>query len=297
MSRFALVVSAENHPYLVWQAMLFHYSCMTRTGSPPVIVVHKGDEPLLEGFSRIAERGGIIQTAPNYRWAEGVHYPPRNTAATLLHVETDAEYIVLCDPDMIFISPQPLVEHQLEDDQVSFDRLTYLDPQREQFPAMLAHVCPRVGVSEEILHARPINGGVPHIVPRSLARPLAREWLEVMRSFPREIGEHVVKDNIPEINWMSTMWAVVLAVHRLNLRPVMTGFCETNWNDHRPLAEVVAAGYSMIHYCYPEPGFNKHLRDQPDNWSGVWSVPAGDETLGGEIRRQLHEARLWFGWP
>lgn len=295
MSRFAYVVSAENSHYMVWQAMLFQYSCLMATGTAPIIVVHKDEEPLLDGFRSILDRGGIVQTAPNYRWTGGVHYPPRNTAASLLHVETDADYIVLCDPDMILIGNPPLDRHRLDGDQVSFDRLTYLDPEREAFPAMLSHVCPLVDVPIDLLRREPINGGVPHIIPRNLKSELAREWLEVTRWFPREIGDHQVKDNIPEINWMATMWAVVLAVHRLKLRPVMTDLCETNWHDHQPVDTVRSAGHSMIHYCYPEPGFDKQAFDRSANWSDIWDVAAGDATLAGEIRRQIREARSWYG--
>src|SRR5438132_770018 len=94
---FQVVVSAENNTYLVWQAMLFHYSCLRYLGHAPIIVVHTDGEPLLPGFACITAAGGVVQTAPNYRRVGGVNYPPRNTAGTLRHVQTDAEYLVLCD--------------------------------------------------------------------------------------------------------------------------------------------------------------------------------------------------------
>src|SRR5262245_51510471 len=108
MPRFELVVSAENNAYLAWQAMLFHYSCLQHQRQAPIVVVHKDDEPLFPGFERIRAAGGIVQTAPNYRKYGGVNYPPRNTAATLRHVVSDADYVVVFDPDMIFLQPLPL---------------------------------------------------------------------------------------------------------------------------------------------------------------------------------------------
>ena len=36
-----IVVSAENTAYSGWQAKLFYYSCITRAGHRPTIVVHQ----------------------------------------------------------------------------------------------------------------------------------------------------------------------------------------------------------------------------------------------------------------
>jgi hypothetical protein len=107
MPVFEIVASAENNRYMEWQAMLFHYTCMTYQRQVPVIAVHKGDEPLLPGFGLIAERGGRIQTVPNLRDRSGVLYPPRNSAAAMQFVETSADFVVLCDTDMTFLKPIP----------------------------------------------------------------------------------------------------------------------------------------------------------------------------------------------
>jgi len=38
---FEIVVSTENNPYMVWQAMLFHASCMRHVGQAPIVMVHQ----------------------------------------------------------------------------------------------------------------------------------------------------------------------------------------------------------------------------------------------------------------
>ncbi len=295
MSRFAYVVSAENNHYMVWQAMLFHYSCLTVTGQAPVIMVHGDGEPLLDGFTLIERYGGRIQQAPNYRWNDGVHYPPRNTAASLLHVDIDADVIVLCDPDMIFLHDPALDRIAIDDDQVSFDRLTYLDLDRTEFRELLEQVCSNVGVPVEALEQTPINGGVPHLVPRGVKESLAHEWMAMIAAFPADSPYGDVRVNVPHINWMSTMWAVVLAVHRLGLRPMMTELSTTNWKGEQILGGRNFTSPSMIHYCYPQEGFNKQIYDKPDCWEDVWRVPAGDATLSGQIRTQIECARRWYG--
>src|SRR5690349_4623801 len=117
----------------MWQAMLFHFSCVKHLGQPPVIVVHHDGEPLLGGFELIANRGGRIQAAPNYRVHQGVSYPPRNTAGSLRDVETEAEFIFLCDPDMLFLRSVDLQEYTPSEREVSFDEVPYLIPARAEF--------------------------------------------------------------------------------------------------------------------------------------------------------------------
>ena len=52
---YEIVASTENTPYLLWQALLFHASCVATQGVPPTIVVH-GEGPLLPGFQALRER-------------------------------------------------------------------------------------------------------------------------------------------------------------------------------------------------------------------------------------------------
>ncbi len=299
-----IVVSTENNPYQVWQAMLFHASCVRYLGQVPIVVVHTDGQPLLPGFNRIRDAGGHIQTAPNYRQLNGVNYPPRNTAATLRHVQTDAEYIVLCDPDMVFL--QPLLWHELNlaEHQISFEFVGYMDPDISKYQPTLDDVCRRAGVDPELLRNPQTNGGVPHVIPTRHQRTLSDLWLELMELFPsispcppNEPGARPRECHIgPQKDWLCTMWALIMAARRLNLKPVLTQMCITTQNGGQPLPPVNAAGPRMIHYCYQDRSFDKHLFDTPEAAEcGVWNVPGDDGSVCGNIRGQLRQACEFYG--
>lgn len=293
MPRHEIVVSTENTHYLAWQAMLFHYSCVKHLGRPPIIVVHKDDEPLLSGFERIRAAGGRIQTAPNYRVENGDLYPPRNTAGTLRHVETDAEYLVLCDCDMIFLQPLPFEDLMLTSRQVSFDFVGYLVPDAPQYQPFLDNVCRTVGVAPENLRRVEINGGVPHVIPAQWQRPLSDEWFELMALFPNEERDDQCP---PQKVWLAATWAIVIAMHRLGLEPVSTRLCTSNGHEADPLPPLNATGPKMLHYCYGGPGFHKReYFSQADAEQNVWDVRPNDGTLAGIIRQQLRDVRQYYG--
>ena len=303
MPTFDVVVSAENNPFMVWQTMLFHFSCVTHLGQVPIVVVHKDAEPLLLGFEQIARTGGIVQTAPNYRKHGGVNYPPRNTAATLRFVESNADYIVLCDPDMIFLGPPRWPGAALRRRKITFDRLSYLDPDAAVHQPVLDDVCRRAGVAPERLRNPVLNGGVPHVIPARLREPLSREWLEIMALFPN-MAPWPVEQAAPlcrechigeQKDWLATMWAIVLAMHRLGLQAIVTDWCLTNFEGGQRLPRARPDGPTMIHYCYGDAGFDKRRFDTREAAeTGVWNLPDGDRTITGTIRRQLREAAAFY---
>lgn len=296
MPRHEIVVSAENNHYLAWQAMLFHFSCVKHLGQSPIVMVHKFDEPLLPDFERIRETGGRVQTAPNYRDLDGVSYPPRNTAASLRHVETDADYIVLCDPDMIFLQPLPLDELKLSDRQVSFDFCGYLDPDSAVYQPTLDNVCRRVGLDLAKMRQPVVDGGVPHVIPTACKQRLSDTWLELIEEFPTINPSSTGESGVPHKDWLATMWAVVMATHRLGLEPVMTEFCVTNCYEDRPLPPLDQNGPKLLHYCYGGGGFNKRSFVTPaDAAQFVWNVSADDGSIAGAIRRELCEAGQFYG--
>ena len=106
--RYRIVVSAENTPYLAWQAKLFHFSCVSRLNDSPIFIVHEHGSKWRRDFQELADAGAIVSRAPSYRiTSNGDDYAPRNTAGTLLHAaelcSAKDEFIVLFDPDMIFV--------------------------------------------------------------------------------------------------------------------------------------------------------------------------------------------------
>lgn len=304
MPRHEIVVSAENNHYLVWQAMLFHFSCVTHLGQPPMVMVHKGNEPLLPGFERIRATGGIVQTAPNYRAVNGIDYPPRNTAGSLRHVETDADYIVLCDPDMIFLQPFPFEELSIGNHQISFDYVGYLNPDAAVYQPTLDNVCLLAGIAPERLRQPVVDGGVPHVIPSAQQKTLSDEWFDLMELFPvithaprNDSGTSCPNAVCQRQDWLTTMWSIVMATHRLKLEPVMTKLCVTNCHENHSLPGLDAVGPKLLHYCYGGPGFDKRSFDQPsDADDRVWHVPDGDSSIAGAIRKQLRAARRFYGF-
>lgn len=293
MPRHEIVVCTENTHYLVWQTMLFHYSCVTHLGCPPIVVVHQQGEPLLPGFERIRATGGRLQLAPNYRNSHGIYYPPRNTAGSLKHVETDAEYIVLCDSDMLFLQPLPFDELTLSNRQISFDFVGYLQPDAPEHQPTLDNVCRQAGLDLRRLRQPVVDGGVPHVIPTRWQGPLSESWLELMELFPtigtQESGES-------QKTWLTAMWALVMAMHRLKLKPVTTKLCISNHLEDHPLPPLGAAGPKVLHYCYGGPGFNKRTFASPEAAdTQVWNVPEDDGSIAGAIRRQLRDARKFYG--
>lgn len=294
MRRYEVVVSTENNHYMVWQAMLFHYSCLTHLGQPPIVMVHNDGGPLLPGFERIRETGGIIQTAPSYRRLDGVFYPPRNTAGSLRHVQTNADHILLCDPDMIFLQPFQADDLITTDRHLSFDFVGYLDPDHAVYQPALDQVCRRIGFSPEKLRQPVVDGGVPHVIPTACQKRLSDEWFDLMGFFP-DIAPASPGD-IPRKDWLVTMWALVMAMHRLDLQPVMTRFCVTNCHSDLPMSPLDAAGPKILHYCYGGSGFDKRqFQSAAGADEAVWNVPPDDGTISGTIRRQLREARQFYG--
>ncbi|MBS0203018.1 MAG: hypothetical protein JSS49_08990 [Planctomycetes bacterium] len=304
MPQHEIVVSTENNDYLVWQAMLFHASCVRHLGQVPIIMVHTDDQSLLPGFNRIREAGGRLQTAPDYRRIRGVNYPPRNTAATLRHVQTDAEYIVLCDPDMVFLQSLPWQDLKLTDHQVTFDYVGYLDPNIASYQPTVDDVCRRAGTDPARLRNPNVNGGVPHVIPTRHQRGLSDLWLEFIDLFPNsppcspdDPGARPRECHIgPQKDWLSTMWSLIMAADQLGLDAVLTRLCVSTGQGELPLPEVTPGGPCLIHYCYHSRGFNKHEFDTPDAADrDVWHVPPGDGSICGNVRQQLRDACEFYG--
>jgi hypothetical protein len=296
--RYEIVVSAENNPYVAWQAMLFHYSCLKHTGQAPLVVVH-GDmkQRLIGGFQTLHRRGGRIQRAPNFRLHRGLDYAPRNTPGTLRCVESDADYLVLCDPDMIFFGPARFQRHRLAEDQITLDRVNYMVVNDES-RSYLSAACKRAGVSLKHLAHNDLGGGVPHIVPVSLQPALSREWLRSLDFFFPVRNAMRVRNSSgrsANLSWLSGMWALIMAIYRLGLWPVMTQFALTNFNGDRTPLPPPGGNPFLIHYCYGDSVFNKRaFFGEPEACDLVWQLRPTKETLSGRICNEIAEARGFF---
>lgn len=292
--RFDVVVSAENSHYFAWQAMLFHYSCLLHTGQAPVVVVHSDTDQLVWGFRRIEEQGGRVQRAPNFRVKDDFDYGPRNTAGTLLSVRSEADYVVVCDPDMIFLGSLDLQSYRLAGDQISFDMVSYLHVDTEN-ESLVSGACQRAGISLERIRQNPISGGVPHIVPAELREIVGREWLRCVECF-RPHERPSPGQPAPHLPWLANMWALVFAVHRLGLRAVMTRFCMTNFDGHRPLASADAKNAAMMHYCYGDSVFQKRcFVDETNAYRDVLRVQAANGSVNETLCAQLRAAGAYYG--
>lgn len=295
MSSIEYVISAGNNPYQLWQSMLFHYSCWKHQGQVPLIVVHNGDEPMLEGFDLIVAAGGRIQAAPNYREKDGIVYSPRNTPLALRVAETNADLVMLCEPDMVFLRPFDLDSLDVGPRTITLDRLKYLTADKEEYQPALDEVCQQSGVDPQTLRKQPLNGGVPHILSTALKADFSNLWSQGIDLFVERAKKSTPSTNAePSIHWVSGMWSTVLAIHRMKLTPAFTDFCILNEKGTQ-LIEEAGQDHPLIHYCYGDSSFNK--RDYLDLESAldkVWRVPPDDGTVSGAIRKQLREAREFY---
>jgi hypothetical protein len=266
-----IFVSAENNAYCGWQTKLFYFSCVTRLNHHPTIVVHDSGQPWHQDFSDLARAGARVCSAPSYSQSVHDDYPPRNTAGTLLHAAGlcgDAEFIVLCDPDMIFVS-EPEFPSSL-----SGNYYFYMDYDRKEVVAAARRL--HVAKDRMELQKEELRCGVPYVIPVAEARRLGESWLQAVDAFaPR--------------NWIDIMHAFGLAVMNLGLRLTLTDFVDTNL---RPGAR---SRREIIHYCYGDEKWEK--RDFVEHRAGdVWNpiVKGRKGTILGEIVSQITEAEKFY---
>ena len=225
-------------------------------------------------FARIERLGGRVQRARSYRHDGGCDYSPRNVAGSLACVQSEADYLVVCDPDMIFFQPLPMENYDLDEHQVSFDQVSYLFVNDEN-TSLLQDACDRAGLSVDTLRQLPVSGGVPHIVPAALRETLSQHWLLSMEFFALDAPPSVGGGS--RLPWLASMWSLVLAVRMLELEPVLTHFCMSNYDADRefPSSEKPV----MLHYCYGDSQFDKRRYvDAIDANERVWQVESSERT-------------------
>lgn len=281
---FDFMIPIENKPSMQWQAKLFHFSCMTHMHKAPIIMV-MGDESqeLLPGLKDLVERGGDLRRAPSYV-SKYTGYKSTNSAGSLKEVESDADYVVLCDSDMIFVRPMAIDAYDLEADQVSFEWIGFMTLDHHLARPFIRGLCDRADVSYHALseHMESACGGVPHVVPAAIRVKLADEWLYCQRFMvPNSIVDPPHGIGIP------SMWSLVLATLRLRLNPVLTNFSETNDRADRAVPEHV----NMIHYAYDGATFSK--RDYAAKPATSYRGDSG--TIDEAVCEQIRSASEWYG--
>jgi hypothetical protein len=291
---YDLVVASDNNNYLAWQCMVAHHSCITHLGKVPIFTVHGGNEPLVEGYRILKEKGGIIQRLPSERLAGKFDYVCRNVWATLKGVETSADYIVLCDPDIVFLRPVDFsgIAAGLHEESVSLDRVGYMrvgDHNR----AILEEVCKASWIDKRLLDGITSSGGMPYVIPTIFRRRIAREWAARTEDCLVASLKHHGKMN-SEV-WISIMWGFVLAALRNDIPMSFTNLCIANGASSENQAAALSQ-HAIIHYCYGDEFFNKkNYMNKDASVSAVWKASAPEGTVNGAVSKAIRDAAIFYG--
>ncbi len=260
---------------MAWQCKLFHYSCVTRLGIRPVFIVHELDRDWHPYYSEIVAAGGIVRRAPSYRRTKnGDDYSPRNTAGSLVQAAAIGyranDFIVLCDPDMIFLR-RPELPRTL-----SAERCSHVDYDAPE----VRDAARQLGITPDLLNRRKreVECSVPHVIPVADASRIAEGWLEAIDAFRPG-------------NWQISMYAFGLALIRLDLPLKLTRFVALNVQQARDVGDA-----DIIHYSYGDENWNKRHYWYPEKAPNVWKPTARfpRRTILGEIISQIEEANGFY---
>jgi len=268
-----IVVSAENNPYMAWQCKLFYFSCVTRMNHQPIVVVHDSGEEWHSDFYELAKAGCAIYSAPNYRYRHGNDYAGRNHPGSLLRAaelfrEQDV-FVVLCDPDMVFVRRAEFPES------LAGEFSSFMDYDRD----FVNDVLPKAGITRAVLDEQKdsLCVSVPYIIPCEIARAFGETWMSITELFdPRR--------------WEDVMYAFGLSAVKLGLPVAVTHLVDHNY---WPEENVTSA---MIHYAYGDERWNKRDYSREGTNRNVWNPPEiyPAETILGELSNQIREARQFY---
>jgi predicted O-methyltransferase YrrM len=283
---YEIVASAENTPYLLWQAFLFHASCVQTQGVAPSIVVH-GSGPLLPGFRVLAELGARLVTAPSYRVnADGVEYTCRNTAGSLAEVKHDRPWTFLCDPDFLFLEALPKRAASLCDGRaVSWDFVSYM--QVGDFNRRwLVEACRERGLDPSRVAGVDAGGVVPNLVRADVHAELAPRWLAAVDTL---VG---VARRDGEIPWVTIAWGFALAAWELGLEVALTRLTQTTHAGST--APAASLSLPILHYCYGDELFDKRRHQGADSAPLVWSLEGDGNSVSARFLEQLRAIRGFY---
>lgn len=271
-----IIVSAENNAYTGWQCKLFYFSCVTRLHRQPIIIVHDSGGEWHPDFHELARAGCTLQRAPNYRHhGKGDDYAPRNTAGTLIHAAelcAENEFIILCDPDMIFTGAMQFPEV------LSGDFVSYLNYDKEFIPAAMNNG----GITRDLtlVEKESLRCGVPYVIPTRQAREIGGAWLAAADAFSHR-------------RWEDIMYAFGLAVMQLGLKVDLTHFATHNfWPDENLKAPI-------IHYCYGDERWTKRDYFKDEQVRDLWTArtDAAEGSILEELLKQIREAGEFYRDP
>ena len=272
-SRHRIFVSVENNAYCGWQSKLFYFSSITQLNRKPTFIVHDSRRSKLHpDFHDLVSAGATVVPAPSYIQSVRDTYRPRNAAGSLIHAAEMCDkddLIVLCDPDMIFLG-KPKFPKSL-----AFNFYFYMDYDRVEVNAARRKL--RIPISKVEAQKEELRGGVPWVIPASVARQLGTVWLEAIDAF------------VPR-HWIDNMHAFGLAVTKLDLKVTRTDLVDMN------LDQFAKPRSTIIHYCYGDKTWDKRAFRGQKQAEKVWrpEVSARKGTILGEILSQIIDARKFY---
>ncbi|HET6669206.1 MAG TPA: hypothetical protein VFH15_03150 [Pyrinomonadaceae bacterium] len=277
MSKHRIVVSAENNPYMEWQCKLFYFSCVTRLGQQPLIIVHDSGEDWCPGFYDLVKAGCTVYPAPNYRTgAHGDDYSGRNHPGSLIqaaqHLADQDEFIVLCDPDLIFTRSLEFPET------LSGEFSSFMDYDSVHVSEALKEL----GLEKELvdLQKESLRCSVPYVIPIAQAQQLGVTWLQAIDAFHPRL-------------WEDVMYAFGLALVRLGLTLNITHLTDTNyWPDEKVKAPI-------IHYAYGDDRWTKRNYHTVEQVAAIWETQpdTNEGTILDEILTQIRQAGEFYRDP
>jgi hypothetical protein len=268
-----IFVSAENNAYCGWQCKLFYASAVTRLNHHPIFIVHDSEHGWHRDFHDLIRAGATVRPVPSYARSANDIYKPRNTAGSLIHATEEChenEFIVLCDPDIIFTGDPELPNS------LSLNFYFYMNYDRPEVVTAMQ----KLNIQPSLLESQKeaLRGGVPYVIPAAVGHELGKLWLDAVDAFPPR-------------DWTDIMYAFGLATTMLGLEVTRTDVVDTN------LRQLEQVRRKIIHYCYGNETWDKrNFFREGYEIERLWapSIPAKDGTILKEILDQIVSARTFY---
>jgi len=271
-----IVVSAENSAYMAWQCKLLHHSCVTRLRHQPIFIVHAKGDTWDPGFDVLARAGAVVRRAPSYLCEKRM--TTRNIIGTVLEAAptlSAGEFMVLCDPDMIFARPADFPC------QLAGNFHDYVDYNQEH----VALAAQQFGVSYETVFQKgdQIRCGPPYVIPAVHAARLGKMWLDALDCFS-------IAGRPWESVWLDVMYAFGLAIAKLGWNVASIDVVDLDESRETPLQRPI------VHYCLGYAGWDKRWFRSAEKAAEVWdsTIEAPEGTVAQELFSQIVEAREFY---